>query len=349
MPRYRWHEFELIISLPNAFFPSLTNCRDCCATCFFLKKYVELYANQRVLACYANEGSAFRSDEPQSVHLLEHHTVLRSSDDEMVLIRRTAAAKRLSAAVRAARDAAASDASSTSATTSVLADDGVSMIRIQKKDQPKAISEWFELVRLCACLVSAGFGVCKQRSFLSSNFCQTKMAHLHTHDCSQLRKASLQSARRIFGVPLDELLRREGRKAVVPQLVHSCVSWLRRLDPLPPALFEQQGSPQLLSLLRSQADAGAPLEFDVLDSADALAVAALLLEFLREMPEPPVPFALCSSLCTTLDQRKLASAEIDNAFVSVLERMPPQNADLLRFLCDFLRYFVFYFSFDFVL
>ena len=102
-----------------------------------------------------------------------------------------------------------------------------------------------------------------------------------------LRLASLQSERRIFGVPLEELLRREGRRAVVPQLVHSCVAWLRQLDPVPPALFEQPGSPQLLTLLRSQADAGSPLEFDSMDRADAHAVAELLRSFLSELPEPP--------------------------------------------------------------
>ena len=56
-----------------------------------------------------------------------------------------------------------------------------------------------------------------------------------------LRAGCLQSARRVFGVPLDELEQREHRRAVVPQLVHSAITWLRRLDTSPPGLFERAG------------------------------------------------------------------------------------------------------------
>ena len=136
-----------------------------------------------------------------------------------------------------------------------------------------------------------------------------------------LRRASLQSARRVFNVPLDELLRRDGRRAVVPQLVHAAVSFLRGLEPLPPALFQRSGSPQLLALLRAQADGGMPLVFDALDAADAHAVASLLLEFLAELPEPPVTYALVTPLCLN--------------FADALGKLPAENADLLRFVCDF--------------
>jgi hypothetical protein len=153
-----------------------------------------------------------------------------------------------------------------------------------------------------------------------------------------LRRASLQSARRVFNVPLDELLRREGRRAVVPQLVHAAVAFLRNLDPMPPALFQRPGSPQLLGLLRSQADGGAPLVLDSLDPADAHAVASLLLEFLCELPEPPVTFALVGPLCLCAERlvRDIANrADAEARFVELLGKLPPENADLLRFVCDF--------------
>lgn len=156
-----------------------------------------------------------------------------------------------------------------------------------------------------------------------------------------LRAASLQSARRVFGVPLDELLRREGRRAVVPQLVHACVSFLRQLEPTPPALFERPGSPQLLALLRAQADGGAPLVLDALDAADAHAVASLLLAFLRELPEPPATFELVARLCSAgprLAARDGAGAdEATGQFAVAVRQLPAYNADLLRFVCDFLN------------
>jgi hypothetical protein len=156
-----------------------------------------------------------------------------------------------------------------------------------------------------------------------------------------LRAASLQSARRVFGVPLDELLRREGRRAVVPQLVHACVSFLRQLEPTPPALFERPGSPQLLALLRAQADGGAPLVLDALDAADAHAVASLLLAFLRELPEPPATFELVARLCNAgprLAARDGVGAdEAAGQFAVAVRQLPAYNADLLRFVCDFLN------------
>ncbi|KAI8520983.1 Rho GTPase activating protein 24, partial [Branchiostoma belcheri] len=82
-------------------------------------------------------------------------------------------------------------------------------------------------------------------------------------------------------------------------------------------------------------DRGERPDFEELQ-ADVDSVASLLKLYLRELPEPVVPFAMYDSFLQAARLLKVSEAEGVSRLAQLLKQLPDDNANLLKFLCRFL-------------
>ncbi|XP_044077493.1 rho GTPase-activating protein 24-like isoform X2 [Siniperca chuatsi] len=140
----------------------------------------------------------------------------------------------------------------------------------------------------------------------------------------------------VFGQRLEETVLYERRYGVrlVPLVVEQCVTFIRECGLREVGLFRQPGQASLVKELQEAFDAGERPSFD---STDVHTVASLLKLYLRQLPEPLVPyrryqdFLLCGQKLTS--DRTLGLGELRN----LLHELPVANFNLLNFICQFLN------------
>ncbi|XP_029304243.1 rho GTPase-activating protein 24-like [Cottoperca gobio] len=141
----------------------------------------------------------------------------------------------------------------------------------------------------------------------------------------------------VFGQRLEETVLYERRYGVrlVPLVVEQCVNFLRERGLNEVGLFRQPGQASLVKELQEAFDAGERPSFD--SSTDVHTVASLLKLYLRQLPEPLVPyrryqdFLLCGQ--KLLSDRALVLGELR----TLLHELPVVNFNLLNFICQFLN------------
>ncbi|KAJ8348255.1 hypothetical protein SKAU_G00268440 [Synaphobranchus kaupii] len=150
-------------------------------------------------------------------------------------------------------------------------------------------------------------------------------------------KRALSFRRRVFGQRLEETVvyeRRYGEHVAPPgggavRCVHP------RARPPGGGLFRQPGQATLVKELQDAFDAGEKPSFD--SSTDVHTVASLLKLYLRELPEPVVPFSRYQDflLCGKhfLIDRKEGLLELKR----LLHELPVANFNLLHYICQFLN------------
>ncbi|KAG9346739.1 hypothetical protein JZ751_007053 [Albula glossodonta] len=150
-------------------------------------------------------------------------------------------------------------------------------------------------------------------------------------------KRVLSFKRRVFGQRLEETVvyeRRYGERPA-PLMVEQCVAFIRERGLQEVGLFRQPGQATLVKELQVAFDAGEKPSFD--SSTDVHTVASLLKLYLRELPEPVVPFSLYEAflLCG-----KVAPADRKQALEDLkqlLHELPVANFNLLHYICRFLH------------
>ncbi|XP_038821564.1 rho GTPase-activating protein 24-like [Salvelinus namaycush] len=112
-----------------------------------------------------------------------------------------------------------------------------------------------------------------------------------SHSAYRKIKRVLSFRRRVFGQRLEETVLYERRYGVhmAPLVVEQCVDFIRERGLLEVGLFRQPGQATLVKELQDAFDAGEKPSFD--SSTDVHTVASLLKLYLRELPEPLVPFS----------------------------------------------------------
>ncbi|XP_044615412.2 rho GTPase-activating protein 22 isoform X4 [Equus asinus] len=140
----------------------------------------------------------------------------------------------------------------------------------------------------------------------------------------------------IFGQRLEDTVHHERKYGprLAPLLVEQCVDFIRERGLTEEGLFRLPGQANLVRDLQDSFDCGEKPLFD--STTDVHTVASLLKLYLRELPEPVVPFARyedflsCAQLLTK-DERE-GTLEL----AKQVHSLPLANYNLLRYICKFL-------------
>ncbi|NWH81748.1 RHG25 protein, partial [Piaya cayana] len=141
----------------------------------------------------------------------------------------------------------------------------------------------------------------------------------------------------VFGQRLAETMAYEQKfgQHQVPILVQKCAEFIQEHGVSEEGIFRLPGQDNLVKQLRDAFDAGERPSFD--RDTDVHTVASLLKLYLRELPEPVVPwtqyedFLLCGQVLD-VDERK-GHEELLNQ----LSLLPRDNYNLLSYICRFLH------------
>ncbi|XP_051533214.1 rho GTPase-activating protein 24-like isoform X3 [Myxocyprinus asiaticus] len=140
----------------------------------------------------------------------------------------------------------------------------------------------------------------------------------------------------VFGQRLEETVLYERRygEHMAPLVVEQCVDFIREHGLTEVGLFRQPGQATLVKELQEAFDAG---EKPTFDSTDVHTVASLLKLYLRELPEPLVPFScyeeflVCGKRIPSDREQGLQELRI------LLHELPVANVNLLKYICQFLN------------
>ncbi|XP_061071656.1 rho GTPase-activating protein 24 isoform X1 [Conger conger] len=140
----------------------------------------------------------------------------------------------------------------------------------------------------------------------------------------------------IFGQKLEETVRYERRfgDKLAPMLVEQCADFIRQWGLREEGLFRLPGQANLVKELQDAFDCGEKPSFDC--NTDVHTVASLLKLYLRELPEPVIPFAKYEEFlsCTKLLSKDEGSGMKE--LKKQVESLPPVNYNLLKYICRFL-------------
>ncbi|XP_049645712.1 rho GTPase-activating protein 24 isoform X2 [Suncus etruscus] len=140
----------------------------------------------------------------------------------------------------------------------------------------------------------------------------------------------------IFGQKLEDTVRYEKRygNRLAPMLVEQCVSFIRQRGLKEEGLFRLPGQANLVKELQDAFDCGEKPSFD--SNTDVHTVASLLKLYLRELPEPVIPYAKYEDF---LSCAKLLSKEEEvgvKDLAKQVKSLPVVNYNLLKYICRFL-------------
>ncbi|XP_044284470.1 rho GTPase-activating protein 24 isoform X1 [Varanus komodoensis] len=140
----------------------------------------------------------------------------------------------------------------------------------------------------------------------------------------------------IFGQKLEDTVRYEKRYGnhLAPMLVEQCVDFIRLRGLKEEGLFRLPGQANLVKELQDAFDCGEKPLFD--RNTDVHTVASLLKLYLRELPEPVIPYSKYEDF---LSCAKLLSKEEEtglNELVKQVKSLPLVNFNLLKYICRFL-------------
>uniref|UniRef100_A0A673IX88 Rho GTPase-activating protein 22-like n=1 Tax=Sinocyclocheilus rhinocerous TaxID=307959 RepID=A0A673IX88_9TELE len=136
----------------------------------------------------------------------------------------------------------------------------------------------------------------------------------------------------IFGQRLEDTVQYERKfgPRLAPLLVEQCVDFIREQGLDEEGLFRMPGQANLVKELQEAFDCGDKPQFD--SNTDVHTVASLLKLYLRELPEPVVPF------CKYEDFLNCAQllAKDEEELGKLVTTLPAANYNLLKYICKFL-------------
>lgn len=141
----------------------------------------------------------------------------------------------------------------------------------------------------------------------------------------------------IFGQHLEETMLYEAQSSAqrqVPVLVEQCVCFIREHGLIEEGLFRAPGQTNHVRELQDAFDRGEKPVFD--STTDVHTVASLLKLYIRELPEPVIPFAKytqflsCAQLLTK--DKEMGVVEL----CKQVKSLPQVNYNLLQYICKFL-------------
>ncbi|XP_077602561.1 rho GTPase-activating protein 22 isoform X1 [Crocuta crocuta] len=140
----------------------------------------------------------------------------------------------------------------------------------------------------------------------------------------------------IFGQRLEDTVHHERKYGprLAPLLVEQCVDFIRERGLSEEGLFRMPGQANLVRDLQDSFDCGEKPLFD--STTDVHTVASLLKLYLRELPEPVVPFARYEDFLSCAQLLTKDEGEGTLELAKQVSSLPLANYNLLRYICKFL-------------
>nr|XP_020476018.1 SH3 domain-binding protein 1-like [Monopterus albus] len=160
--------------------------------------------------------------------------------------------------------------------------------------------------------------------FLDKNISELKENHNHKESGLSL------SNRKVYGVPLLSHLSQSSRKIAAP--IQECIDMLLRTGMNEEGLFRLAAAASVVKRLKTCLDQGTVDHSEF--SMDPHAVAGALKCYLRELPEPLMTFELYNDWFKAAAEKDLS--EKLEQFRALLNKLPPENYNNLRYLVQFL-------------
>ncbi|NWH66963.1 RHG22 protein, partial [Geococcyx californianus] len=140
----------------------------------------------------------------------------------------------------------------------------------------------------------------------------------------------------IFGQRLEDTVQYERKygQRLAPLLVEQCVDFIRERGLMEEGLFRMPGQANLVKDLQDSFDCGEKPLFD--SNTDVHTVASLLKLYLRELPEPVIPFAKYEDFLSCGQLLSKDEGEGTQELVKQVKNLPQANYNLLKYICKFL-------------
>ncbi|XP_057682253.1 rho GTPase-activating protein 22 isoform X1 [Corythoichthys intestinalis] len=140
----------------------------------------------------------------------------------------------------------------------------------------------------------------------------------------------------IFGQRLEDTVQYEKKfgPRLAPLLVEQCVDFIRERGLDEEGLFRMPGQANLVKDLQEAFDCGDKPLFD--SNTDVHTVASLLKLYLRELPEPVIPFCKYEDFLTCAQLLAKDEAEGVQELGKQVNILPLPNYNLLKYICKFL-------------
>ncbi|CAI9604292.1 unnamed protein product [Staurois parvus] len=117
-------------------------------------------------------------------------------------------------------------------------------------------------------------------------------------------------------------------------LVEQCVDFIRQRGLTEEGLFRLPGQANLVKELQDAFDCGEKPAFD--SNTDVHTVASLLKLYLRELPEPVIPYSKYEDFLSCAKQLSKEEESGMAELVKQVKSLPPVNYNLLKYICRFL-------------
>ncbi|XP_005412647.2 PREDICTED: rho GTPase-activating protein 22 [Chinchilla lanigera] len=140
----------------------------------------------------------------------------------------------------------------------------------------------------------------------------------------------------IFGQRLEDTVYHERKYGprLAPMLVEQCVDFIRERGLTEEGLFRLPGQADLVRGLQDSFDCGEKPRFD--STTDVHTVASLLKLYLRELPEPVIPFARYEDFLSCAQLLTKDEGEGTLELAKQVRNLPQANYNLLKYICKFL-------------
>ncbi|XP_043958936.1 rho GTPase-activating protein 22 isoform X2 [Gambusia affinis] len=140
----------------------------------------------------------------------------------------------------------------------------------------------------------------------------------------------------IFGQRLEDTVQFERKfgPRLAPLLVEQCVDFIRERGLDEEGLFRMPGQANLVKDLQEAFDCGDKPLFD--SNTDVHTVASLLKLYLRELPEPVIPFSKYEDFLTCAQLLAKDEEEGIQELGKQVNTLPLPNYNLLKYICKFL-------------
>ncbi|XP_032301501.1 rho GTPase-activating protein 22 isoform X3 [Coturnix japonica] len=137
----------------------------------------------------------------------------------------------------------------------------------------------------------------------------------------------------IFGQRLEDTVQYERKygQRLAPLLVEQCVDFIRERGLTEEGLFRMPGQANLVKDLQDSFDCGEKPLFD--SNTDVHTVASLLKLYLRELPEPVIPFAKYEDFLSCGQLLSKDEGEGTQELVKQVKNLPQANYNLLKYIC----------------